>query len=117
VVAAQERIRRGNRIDTAPEWLAGLRLDWRAAERLRLSLSADHVGEYFTDPAGTVTYPGHTVLHARAGWQFAGGTQAFIIIRNLTDAAYADRADVAFGNERYFPGEPLSASFGITRTF
>lgn len=117
VVAAQERIRRGNRIDTAPEWLAGLRLDWQPADHLRLSLSADHVGEYFTDPANTVTYPGHTVLHARAGWRFAEGTEAYIIVRNLTDVAYADRADVAFGNERYFPGEPLNATFGITRTF
>ncbi|MFN7056354.1 TonB-dependent receptor [Hyphomonas sp.] len=117
VVAAQERIRRGNRIDTAPEWLAGLRLDWQPADHLRLSLSADHVGEYFTDPANTVRYPGHTVFNARAGWRFADGTEAYLIIRNLTDEAYADRADVAFGNERYFPGEPLNATFGITRTF
>jgi hypothetical protein len=35
----------------------------------------------------------------------------------VTDAAYADRADVAFGNERYFPGEPLNATFGLTKKF
>ncbi len=117
VLAAQERIRSGNRIDTAPEWLAGLRLDWQAADALNLSVLADHVGEYFTDPANTVIYPGHTVLGARAGWQFSEGLEAYFILRNLTDTAYADRADVGFGNERYFPGEPLNATVGLTRRF
>ena len=117
VVAAQERIVDGNRIDTAPEWMADARLDWQALETLELSLTLEHVGEYFTDPANTVTYPGHTVLGARAGWDVSDTLQAYLIVRNLTDEAYADRADVAFGNQRYFPGEPLSATFGITKKF
>lgn len=117
VVAAQERIRSGDRVDTAPEWLADLRLDWQASEALRLSLTGEHVGEYFTDPANTVRYPGHTVFGARAGYRFGESIEAYIIIRNLTDMAYADRADVGFGQERYFPGEPLNATFGLTRRF
>lgn len=117
VVAAQERILSGNRIDTAPEWLADLRADWQASEALRLSLTLEYVGEYFTDPANTATYPGHTVLGARAGWAFGEGLETYIILRNLTDENYADRADVAFGNDRYFPGEPLNATFGITKKF
>ncbi len=117
VVAAQERISDGNRIDTAPEWLADARLDWQALDTLKLSLTLEHVGEYFTDPANTVTYPGHTVFGARAGWDITQSLQAYLILRNLTDEAYADRADVAFGNERYFPGEPLNATFGITKKF
>lgn len=117
VVAAQERIVSGNAIDTAPEWLADARLDWQATDALKLSLTLEHVGEYFTDPANTVTYPGHTVLGARAGWALSDTLEASVILRNLTDEAYADRADVGFGNERYFPGEPLNATFGITKTF
>ena len=117
VVAAQERIVSGNTIDTAPEWLADARLDWVATDALKLSLTVEHVGEYFTDPANTVTYPGHTVLGARAGWRITDSLEASVILRNLTDEAYADRADVGFGNERYFPGEPLNATFGITKTF
>ena len=117
VNAAQERIVDGNRIDTAPEWLADARLDWQATDALRLSLTGEHVGEYFMDPANTVTYPGHTVFGARAGYTFAGGLETFLIIRNLTDEKYADRADVGFGNERYFPGEPVNAVFGLTKTF
>lgn len=117
VVSAQERIVSGNLIDTAPQWLADARLDWQASEALKLSLTAEHVGEYYMDSANTVTYPGHTVLGARAGYTFADGLETFLIIRNLTDEKYADRADVGFGNERYFPGEPVNAVFGITKTF
>lgn len=117
VVAAQERIVSGNAIDTAPEWLADARLDWQATDALKLSLTLEHVGEYYTDPANSVTYPGHTVLGARAGWALSDTLEASVILRNLTDEAYADRADVGFGNERYFPGEPLNATFGITKTF
>ncbi len=117
VAAGGETIRDGNKIDTAPEWLADLALDWQATDALKLSLSLEHVGEYFTDPANTATYPGHTLLGARAGWMLAGDLELYLILRNLTDEAYADRADVAFGAARYFPGEPLNATFGITKTF
>ncbi len=119
VIASQqnERITAGNAIDTAPEWLADARLDWQALDALKLSLTVEHVGEYFTDPANTVTYPGHTVFGARAGWTITGTLEASLILRNLTDEAYADRADVGFGNERYFPGEPLNATVGLTKKF
>ncbi|WP_291068591.1 TonB-dependent receptor [Hyphomonas sp.] len=119
VIASQqnERIAAGNAIDTAPEWLADARLDWQAFDALKLSLTVEHVGEYFMDPANTVTYPGHTVLGARAAWDWQDDLQLWINLRNLTDEAYADRADVGFGNERYFPGEPLNATFGLTRKF
>ncbi|MFN7165370.1 MAG: TonB-dependent receptor, partial [Hyphomonas sp.] len=117
VVAAQERIVSGNAIDTAPEWLADARLDWQALDALKLSLTLEHVGEYFTDPANTVIYPGHTVFGARAGWTLSDNLDAHLILRNLTDEAYADRADVAFGNQRYFPGEPMNATFGLTKKF
>ncbi|WP_241766872.1 TonB-dependent receptor [Hyphomonas oceanitis] len=110
-------IRDGNQIDTAPEWLADASLDWQATEALSLSLSVEHVGEYFMDPANTATYPGHTILAARGSYAFSEGTEVFLIVRNLTDEAYADRADLAFGNGRYFPGEPLNATLGVRKTF
>jgi outer membrane receptor protein involved in Fe transport len=117
VGSGTETIRDGNEIDTAPEWLANVALDWQATEALRLSLSAEHVGEYYMDPANTATYPGHTILAARGAYTFDAGTEVFLIVRNLTDEAYADRADLAFGNGRYFPGEPLNATLGLRKTF
>ena len=112
-----ETIRDGNEIDTAPEWLANVSLDWQATDAIKLSLNVEHVGEYFVDPANTTTYPGHTVLGARGAWALSETTELFLIVRNLTDEKYADRADLAFGNERYFPGEPLNATLGMRKTF
>ena len=41
----------------------------------------------------------------------------FVIVRNLTDEKYADRADFAFGNQRFFPGEPLNVTVGLRKKF
>jgi outer membrane receptor protein involved in Fe transport len=113
VRAGAEVIRDGAQIDTAPEWLADLSLAWSPIEALDLQISAEHAGEYFTNPANTASYPGHTVLSARMAWRISSNHEAFVSVRNITDARYADRADFAFGNDRYFPGEPLSATFGF----
>ena len=43
--------------------------------------------------------------------------EVWINIRNLTDERYADRADYAFGVDRYFPGEPVNATVGVSRKF
>lgn len=107
----------GDEIDTAPEWLANARLDWQATDRLTLSLNLEHVGEYFTDSGNLNTYPGHTLLGARVAWEWMDNNLIWVNIRNLTDERYADRADVSFGNPRYFPGEPVNATVGVSRKF
>ncbi|HPF22654.1 MAG TPA: TonB-dependent receptor [Hyphomonas sp.] len=117
VASASDTILDGNEIDTAPEWLANARLDWQATDRLLLSLNVEHVGEYFTDPGNVNSYPGHTLLGARAAWEWMENNEVWINIRNLTDERYADRADVSFGTPRYFPGEPVNATVGISRKF
>ncbi|MEZ6012013.1 MAG: TonB-dependent receptor [Hyphomonas sp.] len=117
VASASDTILDGNEIDTAPEWLANARLDWQATDRLLLSLNVEHVGEYFTDPGNVNSYPGHTLLGARAAWEWMENNEVWINIRNLTDERYADRADVSFGTPRYFPGEPVNATIGISRKF
>lgn len=117
VGSAANTIRDGDQIDTAPEWLGDLALIWTPTEALRASLQAEYVGEYFTNPANTVEYPGHTVLNARASYAITDTLEGFVIVRNVTDERYADRADFAFGDERYFPGEPLNATFGIRARF
>ena len=107
----------GNQIDSAPEWLGDLRIAWAPTERFDASLSLEYVGEYFTNEANTASYDGHTVASARASYDLTDQLEAFVIIRNLTDERYADRADFAFGNDRYFPGEPMNATFGVRASF
>lgn len=117
VASGSEIIRSGNEVDTAPNWLGDIRLTWRPTDAFEASVSAEYIGEYFTDPGNTETYPGHTVTQVRASYDFTETLEGFVIVRNLFDLNYADRADFAFGGNRYFPGEPLNATFGIRKRF
>ena len=112
VLVASEDIVDGNEIDTAPEWLADAGLGW-VGGNLSLGLSAEYVGEYFTNAANTAAYDGHLIGHLRGAWRFSDGLEAFALVRNITDERYADRADFAQGADRYFPGEPLNVTMGV----
>ena len=117
VASGSEIIRDGAEVDTAPKWLADLRLTWRPTDRFEASLAAEYIGEYYTDPGNTQTYPGHTLTNARIAYDVTDDLEAFVLVRNLFDLNYADRADLAFGANRYFPGEPLNATVGIRKRF
>ncbi|MEL6246247.1 MAG: TonB-dependent receptor, partial [Pseudomonadota bacterium] len=114
---ASEAITSGAEIDTAPEWLADLALTYAHDDRTDLAIQFEYIGEYFTNPANTAEYPGHTLTNLRFSRALSGDLEGFVMIRNLFDLAYADRADFAFGSDRYFPGEPLNATFGIRKRF
>lgn len=109
---ATESIRAGDDVDTAPRWLAGARLLWTPrAVPAEFEVEWIHVGEYFMDAANSVTYPGHDLLHLRATWRVDARLSLSLTVRNALDTLYAERADFAFGNERYFPGE--ERTFGL----
>jgi outer membrane receptor protein involved in Fe transport len=116
VGTASEGIADGDDIDTAPRWLWSGRLGWTPAGRVALDLEWQHVGDYYTDAANDHAYEGHDLLHLRARYRLGDNAQAYVIVRNLTDETYAERADYAFGNARYFPGEPRGASLGVRVT-
>ncbi len=117
VGSASNSIRDGGRIDTAPEWLGDVALVWTSETGASAQLSAEYIGDYTTDPSGVQKYPGHTVFHARASAPVTDTLEAFVILRNLTDKNYADRADFCLGNERYFPGEPLNVTVWSKKRF
>ncbi|MGV2870737.1 TonB-dependent receptor [Colwellia sp. E150_009] len=117
VTSGSEAIIKGSKIDTAPEWITGSTLAWFPTKKIRLSLLVKHIGEYFTNPANTHKYEGHTIGHIDARYFLHQNTTLYLRIRNITDERYADRADFAFGNERYFPGEPLNMTLGVNFTF
>jgi len=112
-----ESIAFGNEVDTAPNWLADVRLRWTPIPRATAELEWIHVGAYFTDAANAHVYPGHNLINLRLAWQADKTWRIFATARNLTDARYAERADFFFGNERYFPGESLALSGGVSATF
>ncbi|MEM7766672.1 MAG: TonB-dependent receptor [Pseudomonadota bacterium] len=114
---ASEAIKQGEPIDTAPEWLADAALTYAHDDRTDVSLRFEYIGEYVSNPSGSRQYPGHTLTHLRLEHAITETLDGFLLVRNLFDLEYADRADFAFGNDRYFPGEPLNATFGIRKRF
>jgi len=105
VVSQGESIASGNEMDTAPSWLGGLRLDWRSGPGRMVEAEWVYQGDYYLDAANLHRYPGHSLFNLRTRWQIGSGSHSLALtLTNLLDTRYADRADFAFGNYRYFPG-------------
>ena len=112
-VTVRENITSGDDVDTAPRVLANTRLLWRPVERVSLEAEWVSVGAYFTNAANTRRYDGHNLLHLRGEIMLTERLAAFAILRNATDALYAERADFAFDSDRFFPGEVRTLGFGL----
>ncbi len=110
---AAESISVGDDVDTAPRVIANTRLKWRPQERIQLEAEWVSVGSYFTDAANDHIYDGHNIVHLRAEASVTDRLAVFLMLRNVTDALYAERADFAFGNDRFFPGEERTFGFGL----
>jgi outer membrane receptor protein involved in Fe transport len=98
-----ETIVAGNDVDTAPRHVHHLRFDARLNAQFDASLEVADVGSYYLDAGNTATYPGHTVGNLRVSWLPRPDLRTTLRVDNVLDTAYADRADFAFGNYRYFP--------------
>jgi iron complex outermembrane recepter protein len=116
IVEGGETIVDGNDIDTAPHNLHNIGIDARLGQHVRLGIDGVYVGAYYLDAANTATYPGHKVANLRMEWLPRADLRATLRVDNLFDTAYADRADFAFGNYRYFParGRALFLSVDFT---
>ena len=111
-----EAIRKGEDVDTAPRWLAGARLLWTPGP-FAAEVEWSEVSAYFADAANTRVYPGHRIFNLRAGYEMTPGLALALAVRNLFDTLYAERADFAFGEDRYFPGEERTIAVGLSATF
>ena len=104
VVEQGETIVAGRDVDTAPRHINTARLNWNFLPSAATELEWVSVGKYFVDAANANEYPGHDLLNLRMSWRATENWRAILRLNNVTDRAYADRADFAFGNYRYFPG-------------
>lgn len=110
---AAESISVGDDVDTAPRVTADTRLQWRPDERLTFEAEWRSVGAYFTDAANDHSYDGYDLLNLRAEAVIDEGLAVFLTLRNAANALYAERADFAFGEARFFPGETRTLGFGL----
>jgi outer membrane receptor protein involved in Fe transport len=109
-----ETIVAGKDIDTAPRHVNTTRLTWRPFEPLVGELEWVAIGRYYVDASNSHSYEGHDLLNLRLGWDVSDDWSTGLRVNNLTDRAYADRADFAFGNYRYFPGRERSVFFEVS---
>lgn len=112
-----EVIRSGNFMDSAPRIVATTQLTWQASETASWQLQWQTLSDYYTDAANAHQYEGHDLLHLRIDFALPGNQGVQLSIRNLTDTLYAERADFAFGNERFFPGEPRTIGLSYSHTW
>lgn len=110
---ASETIISGSDVDSAPRVIANTRLSWRPVDRLTFEAEWRSIGSYFTDAANAHSYEGYDLLNLRASADITDRLEAFLTLRNATDTLYAERADFAFGSDRYFPGEERTLGFGL----
>lgn len=103
-VEGGETIVSGRDVDTAPRHVNTARVDWQFLPAARAELEWVSVGRYWLDASNTHEYEGHDLLNLRVGYELGTNWSTTLRLNNVTDRAYADRADYAFGNYRYFPG-------------
>ncbi|PHR84661.1 MAG: ligand-gated channel [Colwellia sp.] len=108
---------KGNKVDTAPEQLANVRIAWQPSDNSKLELEWLHMGSYYLDPANEHSYAGHDLLQLRGSVTLSNNTRLFARVENLTDERYASRADYAFGSYRFFGGQPRALHVGATISF
>ncbi len=113
VAEGGEIIVAGNDVDTAPRHINTARIDWRFLPNASAELEWQSIGSYFVDASNSAKYGGHDLLNLRIGYRLLDNWTATLRLNNVTDSAYADRADYAFGNYRYFPGRGRNASFEV----
>jgi iron complex outermembrane receptor protein len=114
---ALETITDGNDIDSAPETLGSSTLRWQATPRLSAAAQWEHVGSYYMDASNTQKYDGHDLINLALNLNVREGISLEGRVLNLFDEEYAKRADVWFGDKRYFPGEPRRFMFAVKAAY
>jgi iron complex outermembrane recepter protein len=103
-VGRGEVIVSGKDTDSAPRRFGSTRLAWRGDGGLDAELEWVSMDEYWLNAANTARYDGHDLFNLRIRQLLPRGLHAALRVHNLLDEAYAERADFAFGQYRYFPG-------------
>ena len=113
VRSASSSITDGSQVDTAPRTLGLMQAIMSPTDRFDVALKWQHVGGYYTDPGNTAKYTGHNIFTLRSNYKLTNQISFYGRIDNLFNTAYADRADFAFGDNRYFPGRPRTLFLGV----
>jgi hypothetical protein len=112
-VTGGETIKDGHDVDTAPRWLGSAHWRYTPTPNIVSEVEMVYQGRYYLDAASTANYDGFTMWNWRGEWQANPHWRVFMRVMNIGDIRYADRADIAFGSYRYFPGTPRQMFAGV----
>lgn len=112
--ALGESIVSGNDVDTAPRRLANILWIYQPNEVVTSELEAVYMSRYYVDAANANEYSGHHLFNLRVAITATENQKYHVNLINLSNEKYAERADFAFGNYRYFPGMPRQLYVGAT---
>lgn len=108
-----ETIRSGDDLDTAPRWLGSARWGVELTPSVSFETELVHVGKHFTNASNTAQYDGHWLVNWRGSYTMNDSVNLFVRVHNALDEEYAERADFAFGSDRYFPGIARQFYLGV----
>ena len=86
--------------------MGGAELFFEPGSNASIALQWTYMGDYYLDAENRFTYPEHDLVNLRASIGLSRQLEVTARFNNVFDTEYADRADYAFGNYRYFPGRP-----------
>jgi iron complex outermembrane receptor protein len=114
---ASSGVESGNDIDTAPKHITNVRLGWNLNSDSRAELEWQHIDSYYLDPSNEHEYEGHDLVNVRFTSELTSNITLHAQVKNVLDEEYADRADFAFGDYRFFPGQERNYQIGMTYQF
>ena len=116
----------GKEMPAAPSNITTAEIGYKPIEGSRIALELVQQGAYWMNNANTVRYDGHRLLNLRGSYAFAGGWEAWLQGRNLTNRRYSDSASSSYSGtgvytantqNQYTVGAPRSLMVGLTYTF
>lgn len=108
---------KGKQMDTAPKLSHNLKIAYQLGDDQRLGLSTQWLGKYYLDPQNAFTYKGHYLSDIEWHKNVTEDLAVDIKVLNVFDRRYAERADAAFGQYRYFPGLERRLSIALQYQF
>ena len=108
----------GNKMPSAPNWIANSELTYRPSKVKGLSISIEwqKIGKYFMDAANTAEYEGFSVFNVRLGYKIKG-FDLWLNTLNVGDKLYATRGHKSRWGTSYNPGDPRTFNIGLGYTF
>lgn len=116
----------GKEMPQAPSNTTTAEIGYKPVQGARVALELVNQGAYWMNNANTVRYSGHALFNLRGNYQFAGGWEAWLQGRNLTNKHYSDSATSAYSGvgaytantqNQYTVGAPRSLMVGLNYTF